>query len=140
MGQGKGLGHGDWHGQQHGAFVAIVGQGADRDLVRNGPGDVARIQPGGQLPGQLGGQAGVARVLPVGVPVGLVGDLQAQPQRLARAHALRRVGDQLGLHMGVVTVLLPGLVGLGLNWALALIPKALEAIKRESDCKAVEQA
>ena len=54
---------------------------------------------GGQLPLERRGQTRVARVLPVGVPVGLVGDLQAQPQRLAGGDALRRVGDQLGLHM-----------------------------------------
>ena len=47
-----------------------------------------------------------------------------------RAHALRRVGDQLGLHMGVVTVLLPWLVDLELNWALAPVQSAGSYKKR----------
>ncbi|MNU97179.1 hypothetical protein D3C71_872410 [compost metagenome] len=97
---GKTAGHGDGHGQQHRAFVAIVGQRADGDLLGQGPGDLARVQTGWQRPGQVGGQARIARVLPVGVPLGLVGDREAQPQRLAGRHALGRMGQQLGANIG----------------------------------------
>jgi len=54
-----------------------------------GPGDVTRRQAGRQRPLQLSGQAGVTRVLPVGVPVGLVLQQQAQPQRFAGRDPVR---------------------------------------------------
>ena len=48
---------------------------------------------------QAGGQARIAGVLPIRVPLGLVADLQAHPHRLAGHSTLRRVGQQLGAHL-----------------------------------------
>ncbi len=93
--------HGGGHGQQHLPFVAVVEQIAHANLLGHGPGDLARLQARGQIPIKLGGQARIASVFPIGVPIGLVRQQQAQRQRLARGNPLRRVHDQLGLHMGV---------------------------------------
>ena len=68
---------GERNRQQHRAFVAEVGQGANRNFFRRRPGDVTRSHPTGQRPLKLRGQAGVAGVFPVGVPFGLVRQLQA---------------------------------------------------------------
>ena len=107
QGDFEGAGHGGFeirphrhrHAQQHRALVAVVGERADRDFFGQWPGDVTGHQACGQSPVQLGGQARIARVLPIGVPVQLVRDLQAQPHRLARLHALRCVGDQFCPHL-----------------------------------------
>ena len=95
----EGACHRHRHGQQHGVFITVVGQRAERNLVRHGPGDLARVYAFGQLPFELRGQARVAGVLPVGVPLGLVRDLQTEQQRLAGADAVGCLRDQLGLHM-----------------------------------------
>ena len=85
--------------QQQCAVVAVVHQRADRQAAWGRPLDVAGRQTGGQRPLQRGGQAGVSRVLPVGVPARLVVDPQAEPQRFACAHAFGRVRQQLGAHL-----------------------------------------
>ena len=82
------------HRQQHRALVAVVRQVPDRNLARHRPVDLAGGQAGGQRPPQRGRQAGIARVLPVGVPLRLVGQAQPQPHRLARRYALGRMGQQ----------------------------------------------
>jgi hypothetical protein len=87
---------GQGHGQKHGAFVAVVGQVANRNFLGQGPGDVACHYPHGQGPFQHGGQAGVAGVFPVGVPFRLMGNLQPHPDFVARRQPLRRVNQQLG--------------------------------------------
>ncbi len=92
--------HGGGHGQQHLPFVAVIEQITHANLLGHGPGDLARLQARGQIPIKLGGQARIASVFPIGVPIGLVRQQQAQRQRLARGNPLRRVHDQLGLHMG----------------------------------------
>ncbi len=86
------------HGQQHRAFIAIVQQIADADLLRHGPGNVAGGDAGRQLPGQLGGQAGITGVLPVGVPARLVVDAQPQGQGLTGGNTLGRQRHQFGPH------------------------------------------
>ena len=91
--------HRDRHCQQQAAFIAIVGQGADGDFFGQRPGDLTRLQPRRQLPLDPCGQARVARVLPIGVPVRLVLDLQAQPKSLPGANALRGVHQQFGPHL-----------------------------------------
>ncbi len=92
-------GDGQRHRQQHRAVVAVVGQRAERELARRGPGDVARRHTGGQGPFELGRQARVARVLPVGVPLGGVAELQPDPDSFPRARAVGRVGQQFGAHL-----------------------------------------
>ena len=87
------------HRQQQRALKAVVGQGANADLVRHRPGDVARRHARRQRPGQAGGQARIAGIFPVGVPCGLVRYLQTHPHRLAGLHPLRRVRQQLGTHL-----------------------------------------
>ncbi len=87
------------HGQQQTAFVAIVGQGADGDFFGQRPSDVTGLQAGGQLPLQPGGQARVAGVLPIGVPMGLVFDQQAQPKSFPCLNALGGVHQQFGPHL-----------------------------------------
>ena len=91
-------GHLHGHGQQHLALIAVVEQRAHAQRLGHGPLDLARRQARRQLPVQLGGQAGVTGVLPVGMPFGLVGDQQAQPQCLARLYAFGRLGHELGAH------------------------------------------
>ena len=93
------MANGQRHGQQHGALIAIVGQAADGNFLGCGPGNVAGGYALGQRPLQLGGQAGVARVLPVGVPVGLVDELQAHPHGFAGVYAIGGVRQQLGTHL-----------------------------------------
>ncbi len=91
--------HRQRHGQHHGAVVAVVGQGADGEFARRGPVNVTRAHAFGQGPAQLGGQPGIARVLPVGVPVRCVVQAQPQPDGAAGAGALGRVGQQLGARL-----------------------------------------
>ncbi len=136
----KTAGHRDGDGQQHRALVAIVGQRADGDLLGQGPGDLASVQPGGQRPRQLGGQAGVAGVLPVGVPLGLVGDLQPQPQRLAGRHALGRMGQQLGPHIGRGDHAGALAAGFRAKLGASACPISAGSYQKQSNCKAVEQA
>ena len=94
----KTCGHSQWHGQQERALIAKVHQRADGQFFRRGPLDVARHHLPAQLPLQSGGQAGVAGVLPVGMPMRLVLNHQPQPHRLPRLHTLWRVSHQLGLN------------------------------------------
>ncbi len=89
---------GERNRQQHRALVAVVGQRADGDLLGHRPGDVAGQHARRQGPLQLRGQAGIARVLPVGVPLGLVRQLQAHPDRLARREAIRGMRHEFGAH------------------------------------------
>jgi hypothetical protein len=63
------------HRQQQLVFVAVVDQRANRQLVRGRPLDRTGLHTVGQAPAQARGQAGVARVLPVGVPMGRVLDV-----------------------------------------------------------------
>ena len=101
---------GQRHGQQHRALVAIVHQRPQRKALRQRPLDFARAHAGRQRPLQLGGQARIARVLPVGMPMRLMLQPQAQPhgaaggvrcfrRRRAHGHALRRVSQQLRAHL-----------------------------------------
>ena len=83
----------DGHWQQHRAFVAVVGQGSDGNFLGQRPGDLAHLQARRQFPLQACGQARVAGVLPVSVPMRLVLDLQAQPEALPGLNALRRMGQ-----------------------------------------------
>ena len=89
------LGHGEWHSQQHGFLEAVVGQVARFELVRQGEQHIARGDAGRQIEFELCGQPRVARIAPIGVPFGLVRELQAHPERLARLHTLRCMGQQL---------------------------------------------
>ena len=91
--------HRHGHRQQHTAFVAVVGQAANREFFGQRPSDRASLQACRQLPLQLGGQARIARVLPIGVPLGLVLDLQAQPEGFSGLDALGGVQLQLGPHL-----------------------------------------
>ena len=95
----EGRRHGDGHRQQQGPFVPVVDERPDRQALRRGPFDGSRGGAGGQLPAQRGGEAGIARVHPVGVPLGRMLDQQAEPERLAGRHAVGRVCDQLGAHL-----------------------------------------
>jgi hypothetical protein len=87
------------HRQQQLAVVAVVHQRAHRQALGRGPRDLACGRARTQLPIERGRQARVARVLPVGVPLGLVLDSQAEPHGLAGHQALRRVRHQLGAHL-----------------------------------------
>ena len=93
------LGQGDRHRQQHSAVVSIVGQRAHWQLGRRRPGNVAGLHTSRQRPAQAGGLSAVAGVLPVCMPVGGVGELQAQPQRLAGLHPFWRMCQQTGFHL-----------------------------------------
>ena len=77
------------HRQQHRALVAVVGEIADRDLLGHRPGDVAGRHARRQGPLQLRRQAGVAGVLPVGVPLGLVRRAAGRPRPACRARRRR---------------------------------------------------
>ena len=87
------------HRQQHGALVAVVDQGPHFQRLRRRPRDVAGDGAVGELPIQRGGQAGVAGILPVAVPVRLMLQRQRQPQRLAGGDARGRMREQFGAHM-----------------------------------------
>ena len=81
---------------QHLAFVAVVDERSDRQRARRGPFDRARLDSGGQLPGERRRQTGVAGVLPVGVPILLDREAQRDGDGLAgNERGLRR--DELGL-------------------------------------------
>ena len=54
---------------------------------------------GRQLEVQNSGQTRVARVFPISVPFGLMRNLQAHPQGLARPHAIRRKRHQLSAYL-----------------------------------------
>ena len=136
----KTAGHRDRDGQQHRALVAIVGQRADGDLLGQRPGDLSGVQARGQCPSQLGGQARVAGVLPIGVPLGLVGDLQPQPQRLAGRHALGRMGQQLGTHIRRGDYAGALATGFGAKLGASACPVSASSYQKQSNCKAVEQA
>ena len=80
---------------QHVAFVAIVDERTDRQHARRGPFDRARLDAGGELPGERRRQARIAGVVPVGVPILLDRETQRDGERLARDdRRLRR--DELG--------------------------------------------
>ena len=85
--------------QQRRAFKTVVSQLANRDFVWQRPMDFARLHPRRQRPLQRGGQARIARIFPVRVPLGLMRQLQAQPHRFAHAHAIGRMRQQLSLHL-----------------------------------------
>ena len=85
--------------QQGGVFVAKVGQAANGNTARCRPNDWASRHACGQLPLKLCGKTRVARVAPVGVPVGLVHQLQTQPKGFARANAFRRERQQGGFDL-----------------------------------------
>jgi hypothetical protein len=87
------------HGQQQLALIAVIDQRADRQALRRRPGDLADRDAGWQLPIHARRQARVAGVAPVGVPMWLVLDQEAQPGRLAGLQALGRMGDQFGPHL-----------------------------------------
>ena len=61
-----------------------------------GPGDRARSETGGQLPFDLSWQTGVARYLPVRVPLVFMLKAQADSERLAWNNRIGR-RDQLGV-------------------------------------------
>jgi len=67
----------------------------DFEALRCGPGDRGRLGAGRQVPGQFRRESRVARIDPVGVPVRLVDQPQADPVALAR-HERGRLGDQFG--------------------------------------------
>jgi hypothetical protein len=87
------------HRQQHGVFVAVIGEVAGGNLFGCRPLDVAGLHAGRQRPLQLRGQARLAGVQPIGVPVRLVRELQADPHRLAGRDAFGRMRHQLGSHV-----------------------------------------
>ena len=84
----------DGHRQQDVAFIAIVHQWPHAQRMGCGPFDGTCAQPCWQLPLQIGRQARIARVFPVGVPAWLVRQFQAQPQRLPSGHPIRRLRHQ----------------------------------------------
>ena len=90
---------GQRHRQQHGAFVAVVGQAADRDLLRQGPGDVAGRHAGGQGPLQRA-WAGRSRRSSSSRCATRAGASVAGRPRPAGAgrHAVRGMRHQLGAH------------------------------------------
>ena len=85
--------------QQSGVFVAIVGQTANGNTARRRPNDWAIHHACGQLPLKLGGQTRIARVAPVGVPMGLVHQLQTQPNGFAGSKAIRRKCQKGGFNL-----------------------------------------
>ena len=91
--------HRQGHRQQQRALVAVVHQWPDGQSLGYRPFDLAGLESCWKLPLQLGGQARVARVQPIGVPTLLVHDLQAEPCLCAWAQTLRRVDQQLGLDL-----------------------------------------
>jgi len=92
----------DAHQQQHVVAEAIVDDSADIDQRRRRPHDGVGCGAGRQGPFDLGWQARIAGVLPVGVPLRPDGLAQRYPERLAGLHS-RDFGNQLcpdvlGLH------------------------------------------
>jgi hypothetical protein len=86
-----------WHGQQHRVRHTRSWPGSRPGYFRGmRPRDCRRPPPQrGKRPLQARvGQAGIARVLPVRVPIRLVGQLQADPQWLAGLQAVGCVGHQ----------------------------------------------
>ena len=99
---GQRLGHGHDHRQQHLVFIAVIGQGANLHALGQRPFNRARLPAGGQRPLQFGRQAGVPRIFPIGVPATGMAQLQTQPQRLAGANTLGRVGNQFSTYLRVL--------------------------------------
>ena len=81
------------------AFVAEIQQRPDGSCWGVGQSMSPAAAPGGRRPREAGRQARVAGVLPVGMPVRDVLELQAQPQLLAGRDAQRRVRDEFGTHL-----------------------------------------
>ena len=90
-------GHG--RGQQNLTFEAIVGHLTHPDFFRDGPMGIANRPARGRLPLQLGGQARVPRVFPVGVPIFLMLDVQTQPHGLTWPQALGGPDHQFRSHL-----------------------------------------
>ena len=85
--------HGDRHQQIGRAAIAVIADAALDKPLRHRPGDLAGAEAGRQLPGDLGRQAGIAGVAPVGVPARRDVEMQVDPQRLA-GHDRGAFGDQ----------------------------------------------
>ncbi len=85
----RGCGDGHRHGQEHGAFIAEIQQRPDGELFGRGPVDVAGAEARRQGPREVSRQPGVAGILPIGVPVRDVLELEAQPTRSCRARCPR---------------------------------------------------
>ena len=85
--------------QQHLVFKAMVHHGGHGNHARNWPQGGPGLHAFWQRPIQLGGQATVAGVEPVGVPARLVFQQQTQHQALTGLHALRRMRHQFGPHL-----------------------------------------
>ena len=77
---------------------AVVDDAADIEHVGRRPDDRLGLHALGQLPLDLGGLAGIAGILPVGVPVLADCFAQSNPEGLARFH-LGDFGDELGAHI-----------------------------------------
>ncbi len=88
----------DLHQQQDVVLEAVVGHAADIDQRRSRPDNGIGLHAGRQGPADLGRQARIAGVLPVGVPMRPDGLAQRHPERLA-GFDLRHFGDQLGAHV-----------------------------------------
>ena len=64
-----------WHSQQDGFFKTIVGEVASFELARQRPQHFASSDACGKVQLNLRGQTRVAWVAPIGVPLGLMGQL-----------------------------------------------------------------
>ena len=106
--------------QQHAAFIAIVGHAAHWNFLGCWPHQIARIHTRRQLPLQFSGQPRVARIAPIGVPMGLVLQLQAQPKCFARHDAFGGMNLQGGLNLGCADYLTIGFAGLRASQDLRL--------------------
>ena len=70
-----------------GVAIAIIPEPLDNEALRHGPDDVAGIKPGRQGPGDLGRQAGIAGVAPIGMPAGRDVEMEIDPQCGPRRNA-----------------------------------------------------
>ena len=87
--------------------------------------------PAGSVQLQAGGLAGVARVFPVGVPLRLVDELQADPNRFAGVHAIGCMGHQLGAHLLGGD---RGLYGILASGPCAIVRKQLSKTRQREGC------
>ncbi len=78
------------------AFVAEIGQRSYGDPLRHRPVDRPQHRAGRYGRIELGRQSGITRIAPVGMPVRIMCEPQAEPERFAR-NGSRDVGDQFGL-------------------------------------------
>ncbi len=84
--------------QQLAVAIAEIDQIADQETVGRRPVHIVGAQAIGQPPLQLGDQPGVTGIAPVGMPVRIVIQQQAEAQRLA-GDGLGRFGNQLRAQM-----------------------------------------